>query len=245
MIVFLTSSPSGPLGEPNDGRFLDGKNGFVDNLKQYWKHQMRGLIISADPDGYESNDEMRDFFTDAFAHSQVPVTGFDLWDHRCAISGTEPGMLTGYDVILLGGGHVPTQNAYFHEIHLREQMRGFAGMVIGISAGTMNSADVVYAQPELPGESLDPEYRRYLQGLGLTELMVLPHFQMVRDFILDGRRLIEDITFSDSYSRQFFALTDGSYIRIAQGESRLYGRGYRIADGQMTQICEDGASICL
>lgn len=245
MIVFLTSSPSGPLGEPNDGRFLDEKNGFVESLKACWKPDMRGLIISADPDAYEQNNEMCAFFTDAFAHSQVPVTKFTLWDHRCDAGLGGQDTIGDYDVILLGGGHVPTQNAYFHEIHLRERMRSFEGVVIGISAGTMNSADVVYAQPEIPGESVDPEYQRYLQGLDLTKIMVLPHFQMVREWMLDGRRLIEDITFSDSYGNQFLALTDGSYIRIDHGESRLYGRAYRIADGQMTQICEDGSSVRL
>lgn len=245
MITFLTSSPSGPLGEPNDGRFLDEKNGFVENLKQCWKQEMRGLIITADPDGYMGNDEMRDFFTDAFAHSQVPVTGFDLWDHRCSMDECRAGSLDVYDVVLLGGGHVPTQNAYFQELHLKERMRGYAGVVIGISAGTMNCAEVVYAQPELPGESTDPGYRRELPGLGLTTIQVLPHYQMVRDYYLDGRRLIEDITFADSYGKRLIALEDGSYIRIREGESRLYGRAYQITDGRMVRICEDGASVCL
>lgn len=245
MVVFLTSSPSGPLGEPNEGRFLDEKNGFVDSLKQVWKPDMRGLIICASPESYEQNDEMREFFLDAFAHSGVPVTEFDLWDYRYAHEVLEAGCLDGYDVILLGGGHVPTQNAYFRLLHLRERMQEFDGVVVGISAGTMNSADVVYAQPELPGESVDPEYERWLPGLGLTELMVLPHVQMVRDSCLDGRRLFEDITFGDSYGNRFIALPDGSYIRIADGESRVYGLAWQIADGQMEPVCRDGESVCL
>ena len=32
MIVFLTSSPSGPLDVPNYDKLLDEKNGFVENL---------------------------------------------------------------------------------------------------------------------------------------------------------------------------------------------------------------------
>ena len=71
-------------------------------------------------------------------------------------------MLCAYDVIFLGGGHVPTQNAFFHRIGLREKIRNFDGIVIGISAGSMNSADVVYAQPELPGEAADESYQRFL-----------------------------------------------------------------------------------
>ena len=53
-----------------------------------------------------------------------------------------------YDVILLGGGHVPTQNKFFKEIRLREKIKDFDGIIIAISAGSMNSADIVYCQPE-------------------------------------------------------------------------------------------------
>ena len=58
MILILTSSPSGPLDKPNDDRLLDYKNGFVDNLKLYWKEHMNALMISADPNNYSGNDEM-------------------------------------------------------------------------------------------------------------------------------------------------------------------------------------------
>ena len=243
MIVFLTSSPSGPLNVPNYDKVLDEKNGFVDNMKQFWKEEMNGLIIAAAPDSFDGNDEMRDFFENAFRNSGVPVTGFDLWDYRSHDISAEE--LNQYDVIMLGGGHVPTQNHFFDVIHLREKMKNYNGIVLGVSAGTMNSADVVYAQPELPGESVDPNYVRYLEGLGLTNIMVLPHYQMVKDFMLDDRRLFEDITYGDSYGKQFLALEDGSYIRILDGETRLYGRAHRIADGRLTTICEDGNEIIL
>ena len=243
MIVFLTSSPSGPLNVPNYDKVLDEKNGFVDNMKQFWKEEMNGLIIAAAPDSFDGNDEMRDFFENAFRNSGVPVTGFDLWDYRSHDISAEE--LNQYDVIMLGGGHVPTQNHFFDVIHLREKMKNYNGIVLGVSAGTMNSADVVYAQPELPGESVDPEYVRYLKGLNLTDIMVLPHYQMVKDFMLDDRRLFEDITYDDSQGKQFLALEDGSYIRILDGEPRLYGRAHRIADGRLTTICEDGNEIIL
>lgn len=243
MIVFLTSSPSGPLNVPNYDKLLDEKNGFVENMKQFWKPEMRGLIVTAAPDSFEGNDEMRDFFEQAFRNSGVPVTGFDLWDYRSHDFSAEE--LNQYDVIMLGGGHVPTQNHFFELIHLREKLEQYDGMIIGVSAGTMNSADVVYAQPELPGESVDPDYVRYMQGLGLTEIMVCPHYQMVKDSMLDDKRLFEDITYGDSYDKFFIALEDGSYIRIMDGQTKLYGRAHRISDGVLTTICEENESIVL
>ena len=243
MIVFLTSSPSGPLDVPNYDKLLDEKNGFVENMKQFWKEEMKGLIIAAAPDSFEGNDEMRDFFEQAFRNSGVPVTKFDLWDYRSSDMGTDE--LADYDIIMLGGGHVPTQNHFFDVIHLREKLKEYQGIVLGVSAGTMNSADVVYAQPELPGESVNPNYKRWIRGLGLTDYMILPHYQMVKNYMLDEKRLFEDITYGDSYGRKFLALEDGSYVRIMDGETVLYGRAHRIADGVLTTICEEGQSIKL
>lgn len=243
MIVFLTSSPSGPLDVPNYDKLLDEKNGFVENLRQFWKEEMHGLIIAAAPDSFEGNGEMRNFFEQAFRNGNIPVTKFDLWDYRSHDISAEE--LNRYDMIMLGGGHVPTENHFFELIHLREKLQDYQGIILGVSAGTMNSADIVYAQPELPGESVDPHYVRYLRGLGLTNIMILPHYQMVKHVTLDGKRLFEDITYGDSYGHEFIALEDGSYIRIMNGESRLYGRAYRIADGVLTAICEENESILL
>jgi len=243
MIVFLTSSPSGPLDVPNYDKLLDEKNGFVENLRQFWKAEMKGLIIAAAPDAFEGNDEMRDFFEQAFQNGNIPVTKFDLWDYRSHDISAEE--LNQYDIIMLGGGHVPTENHFFKLIHLREKLQNYQGIILGVSAGTMNSAEVVYAQPELPGESVDPKYERYLRGLGLTPIQILPHYQMVKHFTLDGKRLFEDITYGDSYGKEFIALEDGSYIRIMNGETRLYGHAHKIADGVLTTICEENQSILL
>lgn len=124
-------------------------------------------------------------------------------------------------------------------------MKAFRGIVIGISAGTMNCADTVYAQPELPGESANPQYRRFLPGLGLTELMLLPHYQDIKDDMLDGKRLFEDITYPDSYGREFYALEDGSYVLVEDGTTTLFGAAYRIKDGTIRQVCGQGKSVAV
>ena len=118
-------------------------------------------------------------------------------------------------------------------------------MLIGISAGSMNSADVVYAQPEEPGEAVSPDYRRFLPGLGVTKTQLLPHYQMVKDHILDGMRLFEDITFSDSRGRVFYALPDGSFLLGKNGRETIYGEAWRIQDGAMRQICREGEAYPL
>ena len=109
----------------------------------------------------------------------------------------------------------------------------------------MNGAELVYAQPEEEGEAIDPAYLRFLPGLGLTKVMLLPHYQEVKDDVLDGLRLFEEITYPDSMGRCFYAIPDGSYLFIENGREELRGEAYRIRDGLLKQISEDGGIVPL
>ena len=243
MITYLTSSPTGPL---DNSRMVDGfddKNRLVINLRRRWKDGSRCLLLPADPDDPEFNDIIRDDMTRILNWRGFPHACFDVWDCRNSAFPRE-GLLA-YDFILLGGGHVPTQNAFFQKAGLREKIRDFKGIVMGISAGTMNCADMVYAQPELPGESIDPNYVRHFEGLGLTRLNILPHYQAVRNSRLDGKRLFEDITYADSMGHSFLVLPDGSYVLGENGHETLYGEAWRITDGSIEKICRDGQTLAL
>ncbi|MBO4916122.1 MAG: Type 1 glutamine amidotransferase-like domain-containing protein, partial [Oscillospiraceae bacterium] len=218
MICFLTSVTS------NDGRRLNTQNGFADELRKAVPQPCEFLFVCSDPDVPEKTDffaaEVRDSFTDAgFA-----FTGFTVLDRRNAQSASK--LVKKAGLIVLGGGHVPTQNRFFTEIGLRELLSGHNGVVVGISAGSMNAAETVYAQPELPGEAKDPDYRRFLKGLGLTRTMLLPHYQEYRNDILDGMRVYEDITYPDSRGRRFYAICDGSWLLVRDGAEELRGEAY-------------------
>lgn len=221
---------------------LSVENGLLENLQNHWKENAKVLIISSDPDNVEKNDSFLSILSASFSMSGLPVSQMDICDSR---NETLVDEIAGCDVLILAGGHVPTQNKFFQRLHLKEHMNNFDGILIAISAGTMNSAEVVYALPELEGESIDKEYKRFLPGLGITKLMILPHYQKVKDDILDGQRLFEDIVYSDSYGREFYALEDGSYL-IAEGDAAtLFGTAYLIKDGTIKQICEKDKSICI
>ena len=128
---------------------------------------------------------------------------------------------------------------------LRELLEGYGGLVVGTSAGSMNAAVTVYGWPEEPGESVDPNHELFFPGLGLAQTIVLPHYQMVKDSYLDGRRLYEDITFADSYGECFYVFPDGTYLLIEDGQTTLYGEAYRLSDGVMEQISQVGEIVLL
>lgn len=243
MHLFLTSSPCDdnvPQGV-HLPCILDRRNGFVDRLAACYKPDSRAVIVSADPCNAPLNDEMAQTFAGALAYHGLAPRDMTLIDARNERDAAR--IVTLSDFLILAGGHVPTQLAFFEQIGLRALLREYTGVVMGISAGTMNCARTVYVQPELPGESIDLGFVRFAPGLGLTEFMILPHYQRARHFTLDGRRLYEDITYVDSMGHTFLALVDGSYIEQHGGRATLRGEAYRIADGQLTQICREGESL--
>lgn len=242
MHLFLTSSPCNnnvPTGVELPCIF-DEKNSFVSKLRERIPNNARLTVVTADPENFAANDEMTDTFAKCFEYHGMKLSDVQLCDARTAHLAAK--MIRRSDIVLLGGGHVPTQRAFLKQIRLRALLKNFQGVVIGISAGSMNCARLVYAQPEMPGESLDPYYKKFFFGLGLSYVQVLPHYQNARYFILDGQMLYDDITYADSYGNEFLAIPDGSYVLEENGHAVLYGEGYRIADGEKEQICSDGES---
>ena len=162
MKLFLTSSPIGIYrsDEPLDYSGFNPDNGMVEALKYFWVDGARCLLISAFPDEYSVNDRMRKDYEEIVKDTGLSLSCMDICDSR---NGKEKAdALHSYDFVILGGGHVPTESAFFARIGLADRFRGFEGIVMGISAGSMNCARIVYAQPELPGETADPSYSRFM-----------------------------------------------------------------------------------
>ena len=229
MVCFLTSSPI----IPGSG-LLNPENSFVDELRRCFSKDSRVLFICSDPDLYDITDFFANVTKEIFENAGFSFGSFSILDSRNEQRSGE--LIINSDLIILSGGHVPTQNRFFSRIGLRELLKDYTGIVIGISAGSMNCAEIVYAQPEREGEAVDPAYQRFLPGLGLTKTMLLPHYQENKDDILDGQRVYEDIAFPDSYGRVFYAIPDGSYLFIKNGKEELRGEAYRISEGKMSQI---------
>ena len=235
MRILLTSTFS-------DYRIEDGREvpspiierfGQLDAFRSVWCRNARVLIIASDPDDVCECDRVMERMRESFLMSGLDVGRIAICDRRQPSAVDNLGEV---DVLVLAGGHVPTQNAFIKKIGLREKLKSFRGSVVALSAGSMNCADTVYAIPELDGEAIDPAYKRWLSGLGLTDINIFPHFQYLRGVTVDGLRMAEDIAFPDSMGREIVALNDGSYIMISDGRATVYGEAYMIKDGGITPI---------
>ncbi|MBR1972382.1 MAG: Type 1 glutamine amidotransferase-like domain-containing protein [Oscillospiraceae bacterium] len=225
MTLFITSSP---FIDGAERAILSNRNEFVDRIRAVLPDNPQVLFVASDPEDHRGTCEFAAITTAAFAEVGIHFGGYQVLDGTTAHRAY--GMVTHCDFLVLCGGHVPTQNAFFRQIRLRHNLKHFTGTVLGISAGSMNMAETVYVQPEEPGESV-PEFNRFAPGLGLTWVNICPHYQKVKDNILDGLQLFEDITYTDSRGRQFFALPDNSYFYQDADGLLLCGEAYRIKDG--------------
>jgi len=244
MKAMLTSSLGGSF-KVNGVRVpsvLIQENGLLDNLKSMWVQNAKVLIICADPTDYEKNDSVCACLKEAFPMSGLSISCIDKCDDR-NLNAIEN--LKDMDVLIFAGGHVPTQNRFMKQLRVKERLMDYNGIIVAWSAGSMNCADMVYASPEFEGEAVDPSYERWITGLGITDINMFPHLQVLKDEYLDGLRIIEDITFDDSIGHEIIALNDGSYIMIDDGQTALYGEAYMIKDKRMAQICKNGESILL
>ena len=244
MNIILTSSLGGSIkiNEKWVPSTILTNNGLLDKLKELWVEDSKVMIICASPNDYERNDSVCACLREAFPMSGLSISYIETCDDR---NEQLIEQLSEMNVILLAGGHVPAQNIFMKKIGLKERLIDFNGLLIAWSAGSMNCASNVYAAPELEGEAIDTSFVRWIPGLGLTETNIFPHYQSLKDDYLDGLRVMEDITYADSYTHEILAMNDGSYITIENGTEILYGEAYRIKDGNLEMICKNGEAFVL
>ena len=138
--IFLVSSPFSELGKP-----LNPSNKFVERLRKSLKGVKKALFITSDPDNINFTEDFSFAIKETMRITGIEFEEYRILDNRNYEMADE--LIVDAEFIILAGGHVPTQNRFFQKIKLREQIQNHKGVILGISAGTMNSADIVYAQP--------------------------------------------------------------------------------------------------
>ena len=239
MTLFITSSP---YIDGADRAILDPRNQLIDRLRAALPPNPRAVFVCADPDSHDMTCRFGADTVAAFCMAGMAFSSYAVLDGQNMDEAEF--LIENSDILIFAGGHVPTQNKFLMECGLRELLEGYDGAVMGISAGSMNLADEVYAQPEETGES-DPEFERFIPGLGLTDVNILPHYQKVKDNILDGQRLYEDVTFADSWGRSFFALPDGSWIYQDENELTLLGEARMIRNSVIELLTKEEETLDL
>lgn len=248
MVIFLTSSfiKYQPMNTyiPSP---MDESNHFGDNLRKYWVPNSHFLIFASDPADTLMAKHCERELRDAFSLSGFSIEEMRCFDysyivnyqkeHDCdadiAAKEALKEALQWADVFFLAGGHCPTENTFMKECSLKELISDssiFDGIFIGLSAGTVNAAKEAYLIPELEGESIDPAFVRFTDGLGFTGINIVPHMEYEQTVILDGKNLINEIVAEDSMNRDIYLISDGSYFMIRNGITEFFGEGLIMRD---------------
>ena len=143
MIYFLTSSPSVSVDGP-----INPANGFLDRLREaLGNNPLHALFVTTYPDDAPWSEHCSDCMRKAFEDVGFKFASYVLLDRRTAPDVKK--LMTQCDFLILGGGHLPTQNTFLHELEMPKLIKKFKGVVLGISAGSMNGRARGTARQEL------------------------------------------------------------------------------------------------
>jgi EAL domain-containing protein (putative c-di-GMP-specific phosphodiesterase class I)/GGDEF domain-containing protein/peptidase E len=232
MILYLTSSfisyqEMGAYEKSEPGECY----GFFEDLKKEWPQKANILYVPCDPDAREENEHQLKTVLDTFEYAGLNRGEVRILDGETKEAAKKAVALS--NVIYLAGGHAPTQLAFMKRIGLKDILIDYEGIVIGLSAGSVNSAFYVYLMPELEGEATDPNYIRFSDGLDLTNIQMIPHRESMKEKVVDGLNFIEDIVIPDSFGCRFYIVSDGSYFKVKNGKTTFRGKGEIIEDGMI------------
>ena len=244
--LFLTSSLD-TNDKLEDGTRVAKKfpnnNHIIDNLEKYLVAHNNLLIVASSPDKYDITDLHADVNKKSFA-TTLGFKNFAILDDRTITQAQQ--LINWADLILLSGGHVPTQNKFFHRIDgFGKMLQQSNAVVVGVSAGSMNCASTVYCPPEEEGEAVDPNFQRFFPGLHLTNINVVPHISDIRNEQVDGISTYNGFILPDSNRCDIVAIPDGSYILYDGTTSTVYGEAYLLHAGNEKKICDNGKSLII
>ena len=242
MNLFLASNIGGIKKENGNKvptRFFEN-NEFLENLKKFIKNNKKFVIVASDPDNYERNDLFLQMDIEALKLSGLTFEEYLVLDGRYKENVNS--ILKDCDLIFLCGGNTSIQNKFFNSINLKKYLKDVDSVIVGISAGSINSAGDVYNSPE---SDEDLNNSPYLKGLELTTINIEPHFILENLNDDYNKKLQRNAIIEESYNRTIIALTDGAYILQTNNECKLYGESYKIKSGTIDKICENDECVIL
>lgn len=203
-------------------------NGFSGKIAEVFQQKItcRGkfaFVASEFEKIHEKTDYYFDFFYKMFEDVGIQFEEAYVVDGRMSPKEAQEAVAKA-DVVWLSGGDTPTQFAYFQKYGLETVIKQHDGVIIGMSAGTLNLTRTAVCTLNC-GHFKQEIY----EALGCVDISVEPHF--VRSEVSD-----EVLELSKKYT--MYGLCDDSII-VCEGESKeFYGEIYLIRDGKIEVIQE-------
>ena len=170
---------------------------------------------------HEKTDKYFHFFLNMFEEADIHFEEAYVIDGRMSADEAQKRVAEA-DVIWLSGGDTPTQFGYFQKYSLDTVIKQHDGIIIGMSAGSINMA-----KTSICTLSCGHFKQEIYNGLACVDISVEPHF--IREEVSD-----ELIDLSKKYT--IYGLCDESFI-VCSGETiEFYGEIYILSQGNIERV---------
>ena len=149
-------------------------------LKEALTLRRRLVFISAWPEDAARNDADAAGMHGMFAECGMGFGRFAVIDERTTSDGAQR-MLREADCVFLMGGNPTAQMQFISQRNLVEPLRSFGGVLLGVSAGSINMARRALDVWESP---------KPYEGLGLTGITIKAHVNEGEEALLEALRAI-------------------------------------------------------
>lgn len=233
MAIILTSLLKTHYYDENGNRIaipLEDENGILQTIKKFLPHADGLILVANDPVDFEDNDAKINVVAQSFDKTGIAFKRATVLDERNKDEAAD--IIGEADLIILSGGKCWRQKKFFDEIGLKRLLTNHKGVIIGVSAGSMNLCNTIANFPEEEKDLDDP---RWFDGMGFFDGIIIPHFDgetATYQFECSEINVTRDYILPMSHEKDFIGLPNGSFIVIDNGgEISYHGDVYKISKG--------------
>lgn len=201
-------------------------NGFTDDfsrlLKTYIKTCMNFVFVASEFENiHERTDWYCNHFLKMFSDCGITFGSVNVIDSRMSRE-TAQDTVRNADVLWLSGGDTPTQFSYLKSYALIPYIREQKGVIIGMSAGSINMGKTAVCTLTCGHDKLE-----IYEALGLVEFSVEPHLD--KDNITDELLVLSE-------KHQLYGICDDGAIICTENNTSYIGDVFLIANRHVTRV---------
>lgn len=201
-------------------------NGFGDEIAELFQKKItqrdRFVFVASEFEkNHKKTDKYFKFFLNMFEEKGIHFKEARVVDGRMTAKQAQAAVKAA-DVVWLSGGDTPVEFAYLQKYGLVDIIKKHSGVVIGMSAGSINLADTAICT-----RSCGHDPQQIYLGIGCVKISVEPHF--VLSELSDELREL-----SEKY--MIYGLCDESVIVCEDENIEFYGEIYKIEKGKVEKV---------
>lgn len=200
---------------------IDKEKGFTDIQRKYLKEDIKEnstIVFIASTFNNENNDFYYNKILGCFKNININFKESYLIDDRISKEESH-NLIKKSNIVFLMGGDINLQMQSIIEYELKELLKNKEGIIIGVSAGSMNQASRVVYKDEFQNNIIF-DY----EGISLTNISIYPHLDFSNADYMNELLEVSNYT-------PLIALPNDSFIKIKDDVVEYIGDYYKVEKG--------------